>query len=189
MAIPNSKQQPNAEAERIKAKLREMEQAGQTPKPQPQAQPQAQPQPQPEPKPEPAPAPAPTSAPRLGADFDRDLLAKIRRLSPEQRAKVQRVGASEGIISAHSALATSRTKPDGSVDVLITVDADLVEQLRTWSQEAGLSFEEQTREIISMLLNSYLSGGWMVPMAPMPAAQAGGGQAAAGGGATQTTAK
>jgi hypothetical protein len=168
MAIPNPKQQPNAEAERIKAKLREMEQAGQAPKPQPQVQPQ------PEPKPEPAPAlaPAPTSepAPRVGADFDRDLLAKIRRLSPEQRAKVQRVSASEGIIPVHSALATSRTKPDGSVDVLITVDADLVEQLRTWSQEAGLSFEEQTREIISMLLNSYLSGGWMVPMAPVSAA-------------------
>jgi hypothetical protein len=46
---------------------------------------------------------------------------------------------------------------------MINVDPDLVPQLRTWAEEAGVPVEQQIRDIVGMLLSSYLLSPWQAP--------------------------
>jgi len=112
--------------------------------------------PQPAPAVEPAPAllvpitnPSPTRTPL--PDIDADLLARIKRLTPDQRARVRQ--------DADIVTTTAIPQPDGSVQVMITVGVDCIEQIRTWAEEAGKSFEDQVRELVDFLLIGYLNSG------------------------------
>jgi len=61
---------------------------------------------------------------------------------------------------------------------MIRVNGDLVPQLQTWAEEAGKPVEAQVREIVDMLLNSYLLSPWeppqpiAAPVAAVPVAAA-----------------
>lgn len=104
---------------------------------------------------------------------DDDLPSILRRLTPIQRAKLRSAAISEGVIQSGA----GRANADGSLSVLIRVDGDLVPQLQTWAEEAGVPVEVQIREIVGQLLSGYLMGEWT---APQPVAAPTGEPAAAG---------
>lgn len=110
---------------------------------------------------------------------DEDLPSILRRLNPIQRQKLRSAAISEGLIQSPTG---ARENSDGSLSVTITIDPDLVPQLRTWAEEAAVPIDQQVREIVSMLLNSYLLSPWEPPQpvgAPTPAPVAAGGEPAA----------
>jgi len=99
---------------------------------------------------------------------DEDLAGILKRLNPLQRAKLRSAAMAEGLIntgtSAGTALGTRyRENPDGSLAVMIRVDRDLVPQLQTWAEEANKGIDDQVREIVDMLLSSYLLSPWEPP--------------------------
>lgn len=98
---------------------------------------------------------------------DDDLPSILRRLTPIQRAKLRSAAISEGVIQSGA----GRISSDGSLSVVIRVNSDLVPQLQTWAEEAGKSTEEQVREIVDMLLNSYLLSPWEPPQPVAAAAE------------------
>lgn len=109
------------------------------------------------PRPVPHPAVAVSSSQSAAPVSDDDLPSILRRLNPVQRAKLRSAAISEGLIQQSNA---SRENTDGSLSVMIRVDGDLVPQLRTWAEEAGKPVDEQIREIVGMLLSSYLMSPW-----------------------------
>lgn len=92
---------------------------------------------------------------------DDDLPSILRRLTPIQRAKLRSAAISEGVIQ--SGIGSGKENPDGSLSVMIRVDGDLVPQLKTWAEEANKSLDEMVRELVNMLLSSYLLSPWEAP--------------------------
>lgn len=132
------------------------------------------------PIPSPMPHPAvtiPSSAVTSVPVSDDDLPSILRRLTPIQRAKLRSAAISEGVIQG--GVGGGRENSDGSLSVTIRVDGDLVPQLKTWAEEAGLPVQDQVRQIVDMLLNSYLLSPWEPPQ-PIGAPTAAGTAAASG---------
>jgi hypothetical protein len=98
---------------------------------------------------------------------DEDLPSILRRLNPEQRAKLRSSAIAEGLIQSPSTGQGCRKNPDGSISLMIRVDSDLVPQLETWAESAGVPVEKQIQEMVGMLLNSYLLSPWQSPQ-PAP---------------------
>jgi hypothetical protein len=118
---------------------------------------------------QPQPAVAVT-APSTAPVADDDLPSILRRLTPIQRAKLRSAAISEGLIQ-QTGSGGVRENTDGSLTVSIRVDGDLVPQLKTWAEEAGMPIDQQIRDIVSMLLSSYLMSPWEPPQ---PVAAGGG---------------
>ena len=103
---------------------------------------------------------------------DDDLPSILRRLTPIQRAKLRSAAISEGVIQSGGGVGSGgRKNADGSLSVTIRVDGDLVPQLDTWAEEAGVPIDVQIREIVGQLLSGYLMGEWTQPQ-PVAAAPA-----------------
>lgn len=109
------------------------------------------------PRPVPHPAVTVSSSQSAAPVSDDDLPSILRRLNPVQRAKLRSAAISEGLIQQSGG---SRENTDGSLSLMIRVDGDLVPQLRTWAEEASKPVDEQIREIVGMLLSSYLMSPW-----------------------------
>jgi len=109
-------------------------------------------------------APPPTAKPIPLPEFDRELLDRLRHLTPEQRAAIRSSMSAEGILAS-----TPRTRADGSVICSIRIDPDLVEQIKTWAEESRKSFEEQVQELVDVTLSGYLQGDWGMQMVPQAA--------------------
>ena len=105
---------------------------------------------------------------RRTTDIERELLEKLRKLTPSQRIQLRSMGTSEGLIPQRG----SRRLPNGGMEITLEISPDDLPQLESWCEAAGKPLEEQAREIIGFLLSSYLHGEWSAPMPIEPAVPA-----------------
>ena len=84
-------------------------------------------------------------------------LSDLSSLTPEQLAKLRSMVTASGLLRDLSPEKDS----DGSVWVRIRVPIDCVEQINSWREESGRSFEEEVQYWCEYLLSSYMGGQWV----------------------------
>lgn len=90
-----------------------------------------------------------------------DLESMIANLSPDQLAKLRVIAASKGVkLPSQSIIGTGTKNVDGSLDVIVHLEPEVVEQLENWSEPGGDTLVEAAQKYITQSLVAFLYGDW-----------------------------
>jgi hypothetical protein len=108
--------------------------------------------------PEPAPAAAPSTVAASPTSTPANLDEFLASLTVEQLQRVRTLATAKGLAPATSS--GSVRLPDGSLQVTVTLEPMIVEQLSLWAEGDGVGLEEEARKRILESLQNYLYGDW-----------------------------
>jgi hypothetical protein len=114
----------------------------------------------------PAATPSPAAAAPIAILNLDELLANA---SPDQLAKIRALAAAKGLSAPATGVGTKRA--DGSMDVLVHLDAAVTEQLELWAEADACTLDEEAQKRIQEALQNYLYGDWSA-VVEQPAAAA-----------------
>lgn len=98
-----------------------------------------------------------------------DLDAFLATLTADQIAKIRKKVERDSSIVSKQTQSRSAMNPDGSMDVVVHIDAAMTEQLAIWAESDNVDVMEEARIRISESLSNYLYGDWNVPVKAEPA--------------------
>ena len=110
--------------------------------------------------------PAPASTPPVRQSTIPDLSNLIANLSPDQLNTIRRLSEANGIAVESKG---SRTLPDGSLRVTVTLEPLIVEQLTMWADGDGLTVEEEAQTRLIESIRNFMFGDWSTTPEPAPA--------------------
>ena len=105
-----------------------------------------------------APTP-PTAVSSIVVPIIPDLESMLASLSPDQLAKLRVIAAAKGV-QVPTSQSVGNRNPNGSMDVNIHLEPEVVEQLVNWSEPGGMTVVEAAQKYISEALVAFLYGDW-----------------------------
>lgn len=90
-----------------------------------------------------------------------DLESMLAAMSPDQIARLRVIAAAKGVAVPSGQSSGSGTRhADGSMDVTVHLEPEVVEQLMNWSEPGGMTVTEAAQKYISEALTAFLYGDW-----------------------------